>query len=148
MSFPAPAAATWNVLVHGYSGASGTIRAAWTVGGGATWHDVSWVRQTPHNYANNQTYAYTYTYPGATQVGVHFNRIATESGYDFLRIKNAAGTVIYSVSGSPITNGTGSAFGRTDGWAMIPGNTITIELVTDYSVVAYGYLTDLASAFY
>jgi len=149
VSFPAPAAATWNVLVHGYSGASGTIRAAWTVGGGgATWHNVSWVRQTPHNYANNQTYAYTYTYPGATQVGVHFNRIATESGYDFLRIKNAAGTVIYSVSGSPITNGVGSAFGRTDGWAYISGNTITIELVTDYSVVNYGYLTDLASAFY
>jgi len=148
VAFPTAAAATWNVLVHGYSGASGTIRAAWTVGGGATWHNVAWVRQTPHNYANNSTYAYTYTYPGATQVGVHFNRIATESGYDFLRIKNAAGTVIYSVSGSPVTNGTGSAFGRTDGWAYIPGNTITIELVTDYSVVNYGYLTDLASAYY
>jgi hypothetical protein len=148
VSFPAPAAATWNVLVHGYSAASGTIRAAWTVGGGATWHNVSWVQQTPHNYANNQTYTSTYSFPGATQVGVHFNRIATESGYDFLRIKNAAGTVIYSVSGSPITNGTGSAFGRTDGWAIIPGNTITIELVTDYSIVAYGYLTDTASAYY
>jgi len=147
-AFPAPAAATWNVLVHGYTAASGTIRATWTVGGGPTWHNVAWVRQTPHNYANNTTYAYTYTYPGATQVGVHFNRIATESGYDFLRIKNAAGTVLYSVSGSPITNGTGSAFGRTDGWAMIPGNTITIELVTDVSVVGYGYLTDLASAYY
>jgi len=102
----------------------------------------------PHNYANNTTYTYTYTYPGATQVGVHFNRIATETNYDFLRIKNAAGTVIYSVSGSPVTNGAGSAFGRTDGWAYIPGNTITIELVTDYSVVGYGYLTDLASAYY
>jgi hypothetical protein len=148
VSFPAPAAATWNVLLHGYSGASGTIRAAWTVGTAATWHDISWVRQTPHNYSNNSTYAYTYSYPGATQVGVHFNRITTESGYDFLRVKNAAGTVIYSVSGNLVTNGTGSAFGRTDGWALIPGDTITIELVTDYSVVAYGYLTNLASAFY
>lgn len=148
VTFPAPAAATWNVLVHGYAAATGTIRATWTVGGGATWHNVAWVRQTPHNYANNTTYAYTYTYPGATQVGVHFNRIATEANYDFLRIKNAAGTVIYSVSGSPVTNGVGTAFGRTDGWAMIPGNTITIELVTDYSVVNYGYLTDLASAYY
>jgi len=148
VTFPAPAAATWNVLVHGYTAASGTIRATWTVGGGPTWRNVAWVRQTPHNYANNTTYAYTYTYPGATQVGVHFNRIATETNYDFLRIKNAAGTVIYSVSGSPVTNGVGSAFGRTDGWAYIPGNTITIELVTDYSVVGYGYLTDLASAYY
>lgn len=148
VTFPAPAAATWNVLVHGYAAASGTIRAAWTVGGGGSWHNVSWVAQTPHNYANNQVYTATYTYPGATQVGVHFNRIATESGYDFLRIKNAAGTVLHTVSGSPITNGTGSAFGRTDGWCYIAGNTITIELTTDYSVVAYGFLTDLASAFY
>lgn len=148
VTFPAPASATWNVLVHGYSGASGTIRATWTVGGGASWHNVSWVQQTPHNYANNQTYSATYTYPGATQVGVHFNRIATETNYDFLRIKNGSGTVIYSVSGSPITGGTGSAFGRTDGWAYIAGNTITVELVTDVSIVNYGYLTDLASAYY
>lgn len=148
VTFAAPAAATWNVLVHGYAAASGTIRASWTVGTGGTWHNVSWVQQTPHNYTNNQTYTATFTYPGATQVGVHFNRIATESGYDFLRIKNAAGTVLHTVSGSPITNGAGSAFGRTDGWCYIPGNTITIELVTDVSVVAYGYLTDLASAFY
>ena len=148
VTFPAPAAATWNVKVHGYAAASGTIRASWTVGTGGTWHNVSWVQQTPHNYANSATYTATYTYPGATQVGVHFNRIATEAGYDFLRIKNAAGTVLWSVAGNVITNGTGSAFGRTDGWCYIPGSTITVELVTDSSVVAYGFLTDLASAFY
>jgi len=109
---------------------------------------VSWVSQTPHNYANNQVYTATYTYPGALQVGVHFNRIATESGYDFLRIKNGSGTVLHTVSGSPVANGTGNAFGRTDGWCYIAGNTITIELTTDYSIVGYGWLTDLASAFY
>ncbi len=148
VTFPAPAAATWNVLVHGYSGASGTIRASWTVGSGGSWHNVSWVAQTPHNYANNQVYTATYTLPGATQVGVHFNRIATESGYDFLRIKNGAGSVLYTVSGSPITNGVGAAFGRTDGWCYVAGSTITIELTTDYSITGYGFLTDLASAFY
>ena len=79
---------------------------------------------------------------------MHFNRIATESGYDFLRIKNGAGTVLYTVHGNVITNGAGSAFGRTDGWCYIAGSTITIELTTDYSIVAYGWLTDLASAFY
>lgn len=148
VTFPAPAAATWNVLVHGYAAASGTIRATWTVGSGGTWNNVSWVQQTPHNYANSRTYTATYSYPTATQVGVHFNRISTESGYDFLRIKNAAGTVLYTVSGNVITNGTGSAFGRTDGWCYIPGNTITVELTTDSSVTAWGFLTDLASAFY
>ncbi|MBK8098071.1 MAG: S8 family serine peptidase [Planctomycetes bacterium] len=148
VTFPAPAAATWNVRIQGYAAASGTIRASWTVGTSGTWHNESWIRETPHNYANNQTYTYTFTKAGASQVGVHFNRIATESGYDFVRIKNAAGTVLYSVSGSPITNGTGSAFGRTDGWVYIPGNTITVELTTDYSVVNYGLRIDTASSFY
>jgi hypothetical protein len=150
VNFPAPAAATWNVLVHGYAAASGTIRATWSVGsgGGATWHPISWIRETPHNYLNNSTYSHTYTYPGATQVGLHFNRIDTELNYDFLRIKNAAGTVLYTVSNNPITNGIGSAFGRTDGWVYIAGNTITVELITDYSVVDWGYKVDQASAYY
>jgi hypothetical protein len=149
VTFAAPAAATWNVLVHGYAAASGTIRATWTVGGGgATWHNVAWVRETPHNYANNQTYTHTYSVPGASQIALHFERITTEANYDFLRNKNAAGTVLWTVHGNVITGGTGSAFGRTDGWCIIPGNSITIELVTDYSVTSFGYRTDTASAFY
>lgn len=148
VSFPAPAAATWNALIHGYTAASGTIQATWTVGSAAQWNNVAWVRESPHNYANNQTYSYTYSHPSATQIAVHFSRITTEANYDFLRIKNGAGTVIYSVSGNVINNGTGTAFGRTDGWAIIPGNTITVELVTDYSVTAWGFRTDTASAYY
>jgi hypothetical protein len=149
VNFPAPAAATWNVLLHGYAAASGTIRATWSVGGGgATWHPISWLRETPHNYSNNTTYTPTSTYPGATQVGLHFNRIDTENNYDFLRIKNGAGTVLYTVSNNPITNGVGSAFGRTDGWVYITGNTITVELTTDYSVIDWGYKVDQASALY
>ena len=147
VTFPAPAAATWNVLLHGYAAASGTIRATWTVGGGGTWTNETWVRETPHNYSNNQVYTYTYSKPGASQVAVHFERISTEANYDFVRIKNGAGTVLWSVSGNVITNGAGSAFGRTDGWAIVSGNTITVELTTDYSVVAWGLRTDVASFF-
>lgn len=145
VTFPAPAAATWNVLVHGYAAASGTIRATWSVGSTPTWQTESWVRDTPHNYANNQVYTYTYTKAGASQVGVHFNRISTEANYDFVRIKNAAGQVLWTVSGNVITNGTGNAFGRTDGWCYVPGNTLTIELTTDYSVTAWGLRTDTAA---
>ncbi len=148
VTFATPAAATWNVLVHGYAAASGTIRATWTVGTGGTWRYEAWVRETPHNYANSRVYTSTYTNASATQVGVHFNRLDTESGYDFVRIKNAAGTTLYTVSGNLITNGAGSAFGRTDGWCFISGNTITVELTTDASVVRYGYRTDQAAAFY
>lgn len=148
VAFPTPVAATWNVLVHGYSAASGTIRATWSVSSGGTWHSVAWARETPHNYANNQTYTHTYSYPGASQVGIHFNRITTEANYDFLRIKDGAGNVVWTVHGNVISNGAGSAFGRTDGWAMVSGSTITVELVTDYSVTAWGYRTDTAAAFY
>jgi len=149
VNFPTPAAATWNVLVHGYSAASGTIQATWSVSsGGATWHNVSWVRETPHNYSNNRVYSYTYTFAGASQVGLHFNRLDTETNYDFVRIKNAAGATLYTVSGNLITNGSGSAFGRTDGWAYVTGNTITVELTTDRSVRDWGYKVDLASAYY
>jgi subtilisin family serine protease len=146
VTFAAPAAATWNALVHGYSAASGTIRATWTVGGG-TWTNETWVRETPHNYANNQVYTYTYTKAGASQVAVHFNRISTEANYDFVRIKNGSGQVLWTVSGNVISNGTGNAFGRTDGWAIVSGSTITVELTTDYSVTAWGLRTDVASWF-
>lgn len=147
VTFATPAAATWNVLLHGYAAASGTIRATWTVGSGGTWTNETWVRETPHNYANSKVYTYTYTKAGASQVGVHFNRISTETNYDFVRIKNGSGTVLWSVSGNVITNGAGSAFGRTDGWAIVSGSTVTVELTTDYSVTAWGLKTDVASYF-
>jgi len=149
VNFPTPAAATWNVLVHGYAAASGTIQATWSVNsGGATWNTVSWIRETPHNYLNRRTYTHTYSYPGATQVGLHFSRLDTELNYDFVRIKNGTGTVLHTISGNPINNGVGSAFGRTDGWVYISGNTITVELITDASVRDWGYRVDLAAAYY
>jgi hypothetical protein len=117
-------------------------------GSGGSWHSVSWIRETPHPYANSQVYSFTYSHASATQIALHFNRLDTESGWDFVRIKNGSGTTIFSVSGNPITGGTGSAFGRTDGWAIIAGNTITVELTTDSSVTDWGFLVDTASAFF
>ena len=65
---------------------------------------------------------------GTTVPGLRLRPYAGEADIpEIVRIKNAAGTVLYSVSGSPITNGAGSAFGRTDGWALVAGNTITVE---------------------
>lgn len=153
VTFASPGAGTWHVLVHGYSGnPAGTIKATWDTGGGGggnkSWHGVSWVRETPHNYANNKTYSYTYSKPGADFVAVHFDRLDTEANYDFLRVKDAAGNVVYQESGNRISGGSGSAFGRTDGWAVVQGSSITIELVTDYSVTRWGFRTDVAAAYY
>ena len=150
VTFASPAADTWNVLVHGYSAASGTITATWSVSSNnASWNYVDWVRESRHRYRNNSVYTHTYTYPGASQVAIHFDRIDTEANYDFLRIKDGSGNVLWTVSGrNVVRNGTGSAFDRTDGWAIVSGDTITVELTTDYSVTKWGYRTDTAAAYY
>ncbi|GEM_PF-3157134 len=148
VTFTNPAAGTWHVLVNGYSGnPSGTIKASWVVssGGGAKWNYVTYAKETPHNYSNNKTYTYTYSSPGAQRVAVHFNRLDTESGYDFVRIKDKFGNTKFKVSGNLISGGSGSAFGRSDGWVIVDGDSITIELKTDYSVTRYGLKLDRAA---
>jgi hypothetical protein len=72
----------------------------------------------------------------------------TEANYDFLRVYDANDVLRYTVSGNLISNGSGSAFGRTDGWVLVPGSKVRVELVTDYSVTRYGYRTDQAAAYY
>jgi hypothetical protein len=148
VTFTNPSSGTWHVLVHGYSGnPSGTIKATWVVGsgGGASWNYVTYAQETPHNYSNNKTYTYTYSSPGAQRVAVHFNRLDTESGYDFVRIKDKFGTTKFKVSGNLISGGSGSAFGRSDGWVIVDGDSITVELKTDYSVTRYGLKLDRAA---
>lgn len=150
VDFTDPAADTWNVLVHGYSGnPSGTITATWTVSSGTPqWNYVGFVRQTPHNYANNSTYTFTYEYPGASSVAVHFTTLNTENNYDWLTVYDENDVQLYRVSGNLISGGAGSAFGRTDGWVVATGSKLRVVLETDYSVTRYGYLTDQAAAYY
>ncbi len=150
VDFTNPAADTWNVLIHGYSGnPTGTITANWEVSSGTPeWNYVGLVKQTPHNYSNSSTYTFTYEYPGASQVAVHFTTLNTEANYDFLRVYDVNDTLLYTVSGNLISSGAGSAFGRTDGWVVVSGSKVRVELVTDSSVTRYGYLTDTGAAYY
>ncbi len=149
VTFPSPAQGTWHVLVHGYQAGSGTITASWDVsggGGGGTpqWNYVTLVEQTPHNYGNNKTYEFTYQKAGASQVAVHFTTLNTEANYDFLRVYDENNTLVYTEDGNLISGGSGSAFGRTDGWLVVSGTKIRVVLTTDGSVTRYGYLTDQA----
>lgn len=110
---------------------------------------IPWVRETPHPYANSATYQVTYSAPGATTVGVHFERLATESGFDFVTIYDSQGTLVYGVSGNRIQGGqsiSGAVFGRTDGWCYVAGSSMTIQLITDVTITDYGFRTDLAYA--
>lgn len=148
VTFTNPAQDTWNVLIFGYQSGSGTITVTWQTGSGSSWqYDYSFSRATPHNYSNNQTYSYTFTKSGASQVGVHFDRLSTEANYDFVRIYDGSGNLMFEEDGNVITGGTGNAFGGTDGWAIVAGSTIRVELVTDSSVTAYGFDIDAAAWF-
>lgn len=145
VNFPTPASGTWNVLVHGYNTSTVSLTATWTVGGTQQWYTTAWVKETPHNYANSKTYTFTYSKAGASQVGIHFTRLDTETNYDWLYVYDQNNQQVFKVSGNLINNGTGSAFGRSDGYAIVNGSSITIKLVTDGSVVRYGFKTDVAA---
>lgn len=148
VTFSNPAQDTWHVLIFGYRAGSGTITATWQTGSSATWqYDYNVAYSTPHNYSNNKTYTFTYSQPGASQVGVHFDRLDTEANYDFVRVYDASGNLMFEESGNRISNGTGTAFGETDGWAIVAGDSIRVELVTDYSVTDYGFDVDAGAWF-
>ena len=87
---------------------------------------------TPHPYSNNQTYTKTYTHPGATGMKVSFSSFDTESGYDFVKIKDGTGVVLYTYSGNK------GAFVS----GPVNGETITVELTSDNSVTKNGFDID------
>lgn len=147
VTFASPAAGTWHVLIHGYAAGSGTVTASWTVGSSGSWNYVSFVQNSPHNYLNNRTYEFTYEKAGASQVGVHFERLDTENNYDWVYVYDENDNQIFRVSGNQINNGSGNVFGRTDGWCIVTGTKIRIRLVTDRSVRDWGYRTDQAGYF-
>jgi Zn-dependent metalloprotease len=142
ISYTATAAGTYYAKVIGYSGANSNTAYSLTatyptsVSNGQWYYEVK-AFDTPHPYTNNFTGAtHTYTKPGATKVGLHFSRFETESGYDFVYIKDKAGVTKYTYSG------TKAAF-----WIFVDGDTISANLKTDSSVTGWGYSIDQVEYF-
>ena len=77
----------------------------------------NWSRQvltpisTEHPYINNGVYTYEIEVPGAKQIAIHFKSFETEAGYDYLKIYDASGNEVGSLSGgltgrySPVYSG-------------------------------------------
>jgi len=107
--------------------------------GGAEWETLTPIPasenvsiQSPHPYSNNYNAMWNITRSGATAMKVHFTYIRTESGYDYVYVKNGNGTVINSYSGS-----------YDDTWSSwVSGNTILIQLLSDYSITYDGFVID------
>ncbi|WPU63262.1 S8 family serine peptidase [Peredibacter starrii] len=60
---------------------------------------LSEVFETAHPYLDNTKTSKTYTFPGAKYVKFVIEKYDTESGYDFLTLKDAKGVVIEKISG-------------------------------------------------
>jgi len=137
ISYSSTAAGKYYVKVMGYSGAYSTstayaLKATYPSGTSTfQWYYETKAVDSPHSYTNNYNNTYTYTKIGAQKVSVHFTRLETETGYDFVYIKDKNGNVIAKY------DGTKSSF-----WAEVDGDTINVNLVSDYSVTAYGYTID------
>lgn len=89
--------------------------------------------ECPHNYPNNYNNTWTVTGPtNATRMRVHFTQIALESGYDYVRVQNGAGTTQQTYNSN-----------YTDTWSnWVTGNTIKLNMTSDSSVVYYGFQMD------
>lgn len=96
------------------------------------WKAVAKAIESAHPYANGANVSFDVSHPGARFIRLHFSKVGTESGYDFVRVKNAAGEVIEELSGSATDY-------TTD---YIEGDKLTITLNSDASVDGFGFSVD------
>jgi hypothetical protein len=64
-------------------------------------------------------------------VSVHFSKLETETNFDFVYIKDKTGKVIATYHGS-----------KQPFRVVVDGDTVTVNLVTDFSVTKHGYTID------
>jgi bacillolysin len=137
ISYAATATGRYYVGIVGYNGVYSTskayaLKAVYPTGSGTgQWYYETRSIDSPHNYTNSYNGTNEYSKAGATQVSVHFSRFETESGYDYVYIKDKNGVTKAQYTG------TKAAF-----WATVDGDKISINLITDSSVTAYGYHID------
>lgn len=120
-------------MVRSYSGSgSYALRVENVTSGGSPPPSSGILAESPHPYSNNYTNTWTISSSGADQIRIHFSRLETESGYDYIYIYDRNNNQVTSYSG--IHNNTWTPW--------VNGDTIKVKLVTDYSVTAYGFVVD------
>lgn len=88
--------------------------------------------ESPHPYPASYNYEWTITKPGYTNISVHFVNISLDKGYDFIYIKNNNGNILQNFTGE-----------YRDIWSVsVPGDTIKINLVSDWYLSLYGFYID------
>ncbi len=95
----------------------------------------SCLAESAHPYANNFDYTWTLTNPdpGAVGTRVQFSRLETEQNYDYVILRDGSGVEFQRFDGT-VSNHTWSD--------PIPGQVVKIELVSDYSITAWGFCVE------
>lgn len=93
------------------------------------WKDESFEAESVHPYTNDRAYEFDVNFPGAKYIRIHFEKIQTEAGYDFVKVLDQNGIEIEKVSGTH------------EGYMSdyILGDSAKIILETDASVTDWGF---------
>ena len=118
----------WAAVGVGSASGGGGTGGGDTGGGTPEWRYETTTIQSPHPYKNRYNNTKSYTKSGAQRVAVYFERFELERNYDYVYIKDKNGTTTAQYTG------TRSAF-----WAIVDGDKISVQMVTDRSVTDYGY---------
>lgn len=101
----------------------------------AHWKTVPYDLSTPHPYASKAKYEFEVTVEGATEISLYFEKFDTEAKYDNLKIYDAQGNLVETLSG--LNN---QAFSQ-----VIKGSYAKLVFTSDESVNKYGFdLTKVA----
>jgi len=94
---------------------------------------------SPHPYPNYYDHYWSIYNPDAISMRVHFSRLETESGYDYVFVGDSdlqSGYYYYYYTGNYPS-------GRWSGWVpVLSDKRIWINLYTDYSITAWGFNID------
>lgn len=99
------------------------------------WDQLAQSVSTQHPYEKNSDVSFTINVPGAEKVAVHFDTFETERNYD----------KVYFYDGNGVEYGmmTGSHSGSFS--PIVPGDTIVVRLVSDFSINRHGFDIDYVS---
>ena len=97
-------------------------------------------RESEHPYDNYEDYTTSISHPGAAYMRVHFYRLETESGYDYLLCGDSD---VYNDYYYELFSG---YYGYNKWSSYIPVDRYYLRLVSDYSITDYGYRVDMYEA--
>ncbi|MBI5375413.1 MAG: S8 family serine peptidase [Candidatus Schekmanbacteria bacterium] len=85
---------------------------------------------SPHDYPVNYDNSWTITKPGYANIAVYFQKIELQNGSDFIYLLDGDNNIIQTLTGNYNNNF----------WShSIPGNTVTIRMISDASVNGFGF---------